>query len=562
MGLRNGFGFAFLAFGILAAFMFIARGEDQAEVELSHQSQQIFDLASSTDPFDQLARDAIFRGLEEKFFEEGSDIAFGCLEYGDFSLLIHPDTEPEQLAEALARLDAFYANEAGPDKSNFWAADRWSVTATDPSTGTSGDPVTLTWGFVPDGTFVPSLGSPSILYAVFDAGFPSPSTWKNKITNAFTRWDDVLGSTYIFEANDDGANHGSASGVLGVRPDVRIAGGSVDGPSGVLAYNYYPNNGDMVIDTDDVNIYNSPLSNYRFLKNVVMHEHGHGMGLGHVIPTSQTKLMEPFASQSYMGPQDDDYRGGQRLYGDLVENNDTPGSATVLGALSEPDTFFNTFLSIDRGSDEDFYRVTLSDPTLEVQVDPLGSTYLLAKDNGTTPVLISTDSISDPDVELYMSDGTTLVASATVGSVGETEILDVAGLAPGDYIIKVFRKAGTGNAIQRYSMLVTPAATATSVALGELPAVRELGVSVAPNPFNPVTKVRFEAPLAGVYTVDIFDASGRLVRAIEGRSPSAGLVEVTWNGRTDSGAEASSGLYLMRVAAGDLTETSRAMLVR
>lgn len=547
--------------GSAAAVLFTAGGEDTTAPELSDQAQQIYMLASSTDPFDRLAQSAILGGLDAKYYEDGADISFGCLDYGEISLLIHPDTEPEQLARALERLKKFYDEQAGPNKEGYNASGRWTVTATDASTGSTGDPITLTWGYVPDGTFVPSLGTTSSLYAVFDAGFPNPSVWKNKINNAFSRWTNAIGTTYIYEPNDDMANHGSSPGILGVRPDCRIAGGSVDGQNGVLAYNYYPNNGDMVIDTDDLPNYLNPIGNYTFLKNVVMHEHGHGMGLGHTIPSDQTKLMEPFANTAFLGPQDDDLRGSQRLYGDIYENNDTAPTATVLGALAEPDTFFSDVLSIDRGSDEDYYRVTLSDPDLEITVDPLGSTYLLANEGGS-PSSVSTDSISDPDVELYESDGTTLVASATSGGLGETEVLNAAGLPAGDYVVKVFRKSGTGNNIQRYSLQLVPKSPATNIASGELPVVRELGVQVAPNPFNPLTKVRFLAPAAGEYNVDVYDPSGRLVRRINGRSPSAGPVEVSWNGRTDSGTEAASGLYLMRVTAGRLAETKRALLVR
>jgi hypothetical protein len=49
-----------------------------------------------------------------------------------------------------------------------------------------------------------------------------------------------------------GASMPGNAGQLGVRGDVRIGGRSIDAPSNVLAYNYYPSvGGDMVLDTDD-----------------------------------------------------------------------------------------------------------------------------------------------------------------------------------------------------------------------------------------------------------------------------------------------------------------------
>jgi len=120
-----------------------------------------------------------------------------------------------------------------------------------------------------------------------------------------------------------------ASGVLGVRGDVRISGHFIDGNSGVLAYNFFPNFGDMVIDTGD-NTYNNTASNSLILRNILAHEHGHGLGISHVCPVNQTKLMEPFLTTAFDGPQPDDILAGNRGYGDDNEHNDTPGTATGL----------------------------------------------------------------------------------------------------------------------------------------------------------------------------------------------------------------------------------------
>jgi len=105
--------------------------------------------------------------------------------------------------------------------------------------------------------------------------------------------------------NDDGnpiSNVGSAyPGSLGVRGDVRIGGHLIDGNSNILSYNYFPNNGDMVIDTAD-NFYENLTGNSLGLRNVLAHEHGHGLGFEHVCLINQTKLMEPFISFAFDGP--------------------------------------------------------------------------------------------------------------------------------------------------------------------------------------------------------------------------------------------------------------------
>ena len=97
---------------------------------------------------------------------------------------------------------------------------------------------------------------------------------------------------------------------------------------------------------------NGPTGENRALSNVLMHEAGHGIGLGHVIPVNETKLMEPFASLAFLGAQYDDVLAAQTLYGDNDEPNDTLASAKDLGTLSNGTTNL-TKRSIDRNGDVD-----------------------------------------------------------------------------------------------------------------------------------------------------------------------------------------------------------------
>src|SRR5690606_21210921 len=136
------------------------------------------------------------------------------------------------------------------------------------------------------------------------------------------RWAALSGITFIYEPNDDGVPLSSNNrGILGVRGDIRMSAVTIDGSSSVLAYNYYPDHGDMVLDPDTW--LNSP----RSLQNLIMHEVGHGIGLAHVCPVQNTKIMEPFITSSYFGPQHDDIRGVQYFYGDVAEPDNSPAQA-------------------------------------------------------------------------------------------------------------------------------------------------------------------------------------------------------------------------------------------
>ncbi len=69
----------------------------------------------------------------------------------------------------------------------------------------------------------------------------------------------------------------------------------------------------------------------------------------------------------------------------------------------------------------------------------------------------------------------------------------------------------------------------------------------SPNPFNPTTTIRFCIGVGGRTDVRIYDVSGRVVRTlVDGQLP-AGEHEVVWNGRTNAGGGAASGVYFVRL---------------
>jgi len=100
------------------------------------------------------------------------------------------------------------------------------------------------------------------------------------------------------------------------------------------------------------------------------------------------------------------------------------------------------------------------------------------------------------------------------------------------------------------------------VAAGELPTVPALALMAIPNPFNPMTTIRFDLPVAGQAQLSIYDLAGRLVRVlVEGERP-AGSHEAVWDGRDQSGRAMASGSYLARLVAGGKVEAVRMGLVR
>ena len=85
---------------------------------------------------------------------------------------------------------------------------------------------------------------------------------------------------------------------------------------------------------------------------------------------------------------------------------------------------------------------------------------------------------------------------------------------------------------------------------------------VYPNPFNPSTTVEFSVPKAGPATVRVFDIQGRMVATLVNRSLSPGVYRARWNGKSDEGRDAASGVYFARVDAAKSRASARLLLVK
>ncbi len=64
-----------------------------------------------------------------------------------------------------------------------------------------------------------------------------------------------------------------------------------------------------------------------------------------------------------------------------------------------------------------------------------------------------------------------------------------------------------------------------------------------PNPFNPNTTIRFYLPEAGDVKVQVFDVAGRSIKTLVDGARAGGEHSVDWNGSTDIGTQAATGIY-------------------
>lgn len=399
-----------------------------------------------------------------------------------FDVLFAPDTPQSVIDEHLAE----HAEEHGEDPIGHFNADgAWGSTATNGSGLGQGDPRTLTWSIAPDGTDIPGFnGEPpapsdliSFLEGIYGADSPGDGDltnepWFNVIADSLNRWSEISGLRYIYEAADDGEafsnRSGDAPGVLGVRGDVRIGGHFIDGNSGVLAYNFFPDNGEMVIDTADNFYVNNSGGSSLGNRNVFAHEAGHGFGLSHVVSSDSRFLMEPFLSTAFDGPQLDDVLGVQRIHGDAFEfadGNETTGDATPLGTILDGQTVTlgadatdtvvaatdTDFVSIDDNSDIDVFSFTVTtDSLVDISVDPVGPTYSQGRQGTGSESPFNVSNQSDLTFEV-LSGNTVLVTSNSAG-LGGTESLTDIDLEAGEYFVRI---TGAQDSIQLYQLDVS-----------------------------------------------------------------------------------------------------------
>ena len=83
-----------------------------------------------------------------------------------------------------------------------------------------------------------------------------------------------------------------------------------------------------------------------------------------------------------------------------------------------------------------------------------------------------------------------------------------------------------------------------------------------PNPFNPSTEIEYTIPKNSHVQIEIFNLQGQKICDLQNNTQSAGTYVVTWDGKTDVGGSAASGIYLYRIKTDDFSETKKMLLLK
>lgn len=83
-----------------------------------------------------------------------------------------------------------------------------------------------------------------------------------------------------------------------------------------------------------------------------------------------------------------------------------------------------------------------------------------------------------------------------------------------------------------------------------------------PNPFRSHTTLHLTVPRPGYVAAAVYDVRGRLVRRLVGEMLEGRERSITWDGRDEAGDLLASGIYFLRLSAGERREARRLVLVR
>jgi len=138
---------------------------------------------------------------------------------------------------------------------------------------------------------------------------------------------------------------------------------------------------------------------------------------------------------------------------------------------------------------------------------------------------------------------------------------DTNGLEAGQYTSSMLIEDGLG---EQTIVPVTLTVTVTGVN-GNLPIVTELSGNY-PNPFNPITNIKFSLKTDSKVSLIIYNIRGQKVRTLVNDNLQAGYHSIVWNGRDDSGKNVSSGVYFNGFdssgVGGDYTSVKKMILLK
>ncbi len=83
-----------------------------------------------------------------------------------------------------------------------------------------------------------------------------------------------------------------------------------------------------------------------------------------------------------------------------------------------------------------------------------------------------------------------------------------------------------------------------------------------PNPFNPITIIKYKIPSDGLVNIAIYDMNGKLVKTLLNQLQTAGYKSIQWNSTNNKDEPVSAGLYLYTIQTGEFMQSKKMLLLK
>ena len=83
-----------------------------------------------------------------------------------------------------------------------------------------------------------------------------------------------------------------------------------------------------------------------------------------------------------------------------------------------------------------------------------------------------------------------------------------------------------------------------------------------PNPFNPITNIKYELRKDTFVEVVVYDILGNVVNNLVNKNQSSGSKLVQWDATNDHGEPVSAGVYLYKIQADEFSQTKKMILLK
>ncbi len=193
---------------------------------------------------------------------------------------------------------------------------------------------------------------------------------------------------------------------------------------------------------------------------------------------------------------------------------------------------------------------------------------LIAPENGATGIALNarlewTPSNANATYHLQLSskpDFTALfVDSSAIDSTG-LEISGLQSLTAYYWRVRAENPRGVSEWSSTFNFTTTTSSTVDQIN-SPLPARFALRQNY-PNPFDPGTTIQYESPRFSHVKIEVFNLQGQLIVSLVNALRPPGIHLIRWNGKDAQGESIASGIYIYRLASGDISLVRKLVLTK